>query len=232
MLPAAIVLLATLMPARALVAEPASLSWTGCGVTKKAFMEELTAVYQEKTGVEISLTSGGATRGIRAVGAGEARIGGSCRHTLDLPEEQNTHLIPIAWDALCIVTHKDNPIENITSTLLHQVFSGRILNWEELGATSGYGEIKVYARKGRLSGVGYMSRLMIFSDPFREYAATHVFTSSSPLEIALEKDLNGIGISGSSSARRRKLKILGVDGIYPSFESIQNGRYPLSGLSS
>ena len=41
------------------------IRWAGCGITKKAFMTELAAAYQEKTKVKVILEGGGATRGIR-----------------------------------------------------------------------------------------------------------------------------------------------------------------------
>ena len=31
------------------------LSWTGCGITKKAFMKEAAAAYKKKTGIKIKL---------------------------------------------------------------------------------------------------------------------------------------------------------------------------------
>ena len=47
------------------------LNWTGCGITKKAFMKELAAAYEANTGSSVKLTGGGATKGIRAASAGQ-----------------------------------------------------------------------------------------------------------------------------------------------------------------
>lgn len=41
--------------------------------------------------------------------------------------------IPIGLDGLAIITHKDNPIENLTLVQLQELYSGRIWNWQELG---------------------------------------------------------------------------------------------------
>ncbi|WP_455210225.1 hypothetical protein, partial [Kaarinaea lacus] len=41
------------------------IHWAGCGITKKAFMAELAAAYEAKTGIKVDLQGGGATRGIR-----------------------------------------------------------------------------------------------------------------------------------------------------------------------
>ena len=57
-----------------------SISWTGCGISKKAFMSEMAAAYEKKTGIAVKLSGGGATKGIRATAAGNSDMGGSCRY--------------------------------------------------------------------------------------------------------------------------------------------------------
>ena len=52
-----------------------TITWAGCGITKKAFMKELAKAYEAKTGIKIILQGGGATKGIRETEIGRA----SCR---------------------------------------------------------------------------------------------------------------------------------------------------------
>lgn len=209
--------------------DPESLNWTGCGITRKAFMNELADAYKEVSGVEIALSGGGATRGIREVGKKGTDLGGSCRHTLPFTEEDSTIAIPIAWDALCIVVHKDNPINNITRAQLEGILSGKITDWSELGNSENYGPITVHARESKVSGVGYMGRTMIFADADREFKTDVKHPSSGPLEKAVGSDLQGIGLSGYSSAKRREnLKILAFDGTSLSADTIRDGSYGLA----
>ena len=42
-----------------------TLKWAGCGISKKAFMSEMSKAYTKKTGVKVDLSGGGATKGIR-----------------------------------------------------------------------------------------------------------------------------------------------------------------------
>ena len=51
--------------------------------------------------------------------------------------------------------------------------------------------------------------------------------SSGPVEIGVLKNVNGIGISGYSSAKKRDLKLLQLDGKAPNYENIKNGSYAL-----
>lgn len=206
--------------------EAKELKWVGCGITKKAFMKELSKAYEKKTGIQVIIKGGGATKGIRAVAKGLADMGGTCRHTIDDPQEKGVNLHQVAWDAIVVVVNKDNPVDNITVEQLKGVFTGKIRNWKELGGNDA--PIKLYVRKGKISGVGLMAREMIFNNPDQEfYAKAKVKRSSGPLERAISGDKNGIGISGISSAKKRKkLKILKANGIAPTKENIGSGKYP------
>ncbi len=68
---------------------------------------------------------------------------------------------------------------------------------------------------------------------FREKTGPGDFTmgvarpSSGPLELAVEHLPNAIAVTGVSSARKRDVKIIGIDGIQPSPSNIAKGDYPL-----
>ncbi|RMG52096.1 MAG: hypothetical protein D6717_12280, partial [Gammaproteobacteria bacterium] len=199
-----------------------TLTWVGCGITKKAFMKDLAAAWERKTGIHIDIQGGGATRGIRDVAAGKADIGGSCRYKLeDNPAEIEARMQPVAWDALVVITHKDNPVDSITLKQLRAVFLGQISNWKELGGDDA--PIEVYARRSKISGVGHALRKLVFANYEQEFAANELFKSSGPLEKRLESDAgrHGIGVTGISSARKRDVKILALNGIEPTPENIR-----------
>jgi phosphate transport system substrate-binding protein len=208
------------------------LTWAGCGISKNAFMAEMAAAYKQKTGVEIDFKGGGATKGIRQVASAEVKIGGTCRHVIEDPEslatipaERRVQLTPVAWDALAVIVHKDNPASNITLEQIRQLYTGRITNWKELGGKDA--PIELYVRKGKVSGVGRTLRELVFNNYEQEFVAKHVVDSSGPLERAVVENPNGIGITGISSARKLKAKILPLDGKAPTYEHIKNGEYLL-----
>lgn len=204
----------------------ADIKWAGCGITKKAFMAELAKAYEAKTGIHIDLAGGGATKGIRNAAAGNIDIGGACRTSLNsLDEERNAHQIPVAWDALVVITNKDNPVDNITFDQLKQIYLGNIRNWKELGGSDA--PIDLYVRRGKMSGVGRTLRELVFNNFDQEFKPTYVVKSSGPVEKGVMKNINGIGVSGISSAKRRDVKILKLNGHEPSYEKIKNGEYVL-----
>lgn len=207
------------------------LIWTGCGITQKAFMGAAALEYEEQTGIMIEITGGGATKGIRATAGGTSDMGGTCR--VALPEKypgENVLLTHVAWDALVFITHNSNPIDGITTQQAKDILLGKITNWKELGGPDQriIPVLRVQDETGKLSGVGYMTRLMLFGDVDMNFTEDAVFkTSSGPVEEYVESTPFTFAVSGISSSRKRDLKIMKLDGMEPSKENIILGEYPL-----
>lgn len=208
-------------------AAPNQINWAGCGITKKAFMAELAKAYEKKTGVKVNLSGGGATKGIRNAAKGAIDIGGACRVSMEKhPEERDAYQIPVAWDALAVIVNKNNPVKSISFEQLQGVYLGKITNWKQLGGHNA--KIELYVRRGKFSGVGRTLRELVFANYNQEFpAATHVVKSSGPLEKGIVKNISGFGTTGISSAKRRDVKILQLEGKAPSYENIKKGHYLL-----
>ena len=203
-----------------------TLHWAGCGITKKAFMKELAAEYEKIYGVHFELEGGGATKGIRRVKDRSVDIGGSCRPKIaGAPEERFVRMTPVAWDALVVMVNKDNPVSNITLRQVKDLYEGKITNWKELGGNDA--PIELLVRKGKISGVGFTLRQLVWGNPDQEFKGSAEYPSSGPLEKAVEKNPNAIGISGISSASKRDVKLLSLEGKVPNYENIRSGHYLL-----
>lgn len=206
-----------------------TISWAGCGITKKAFMKEISKAYEVKTGVKVILNGGGATRGIRDAANLKMDLGGACR--MSLPEvdrvELHASLHPVAWDALAIIINKKNPINSLSTKQIKAIYTGKITNWKQVGGANA--AINLYVRRGTISGVGYAIRQYVFKDRNKKFKtkAKYVVKSSGPLEKAVVKDPYAMGITGISSARKRNVKIVGFDGKVPSYENVASGKYAL-----
>lgn len=205
------------------------LTWAGCGITKKAFMAELAKAYETKTGIKVLLQGGGATRGIRDTTNMRMDLGGSCR--MSLPGEDRTefhaNLHPVAWDALVLITHKKNPIKNLNSDQVKDIYLGKITDWQQVGGAPG--PIHLYVRRGKISGVGYTIRQYLFQDSNISFVTkpNYIQRSSGPLEKSIEKDIYGLGITGVSSARKRHVKIINMDNKSPTYNNVMYGKYVL-----
>ena len=202
------------------------LNWVGCGISKKSYMTRLAEAYSKKNNITINLQGGGATRGIRDVSSQEADFGGSCRYYLPgNPNEQKVGFEPVAWDALAVITHPDNPLGNLSLEQVKNIYSGKFTNWKDVGGNDA--PINLYARKGKISGVGYSIRLLIFSNTKKDFPTAKLLKSSGPVEKAVVSDVNAIAITGVSSARLRKIKILSLNDKQPNYKNIKKGHYVL-----
>jgi len=204
-----------------------TIQWAGCGITKKAFMKELATAFEKKTKVKVVLNGGGATKGIRETAALKVDLGGSCRMTLPEIERSELHvsLHPVAWDALAVIVNPANPVNSLSTEQVKSIYLGKITNWKQVGGPDK--PMKLYVRQGKYSGVGYAIRQYLFQDGSQEFVSENMVKSSGPLEKAVEKEDNAIGITGISSARKRKVKIIGFDGRTPDYDNIKNGQYGL-----
>lgn len=234
---AAAALLSGLFSAAA-TADERVINWVGCGISKKAFMQDLADAYEKKTGVKIVLDGGGATKGLRHVASKQSTFGGSCRLPLVHRgsdgsvkidgAEQNIRIIPVGWDALAVIAHKDNrSIDSVSMEQLRDVLTGKITNWQQLGGKEDR-PINLYVRKGKISGVGLTLRQQLFNNANQEFAASaKILASSGKIEKAIEEDPNGLAVSGISSSRHRDLRILSLDGAQPTMDDLKAGHYHL-----
>ncbi|HIE55126.1 MAG TPA: phosphate ABC transporter substrate-binding protein [Chromatiaceae bacterium] len=189
-------------------------------------MKELAEAYEKIYGVHFELEGGGATKGIRRVHNREVDIGGSCRNKIaGVAEERGVRMSPVAWDALVVMVHPDNPVNNITLQQLKRVYEGKISNWKELGGEDA--PIELLVRSSRISGVGKTLRELVWANPEQAFSGSQEFPSSGPLEKSVESNPNALGVSGISSARKRQVKLLTLEGKTPSYENIKNGDYLL-----
>lgn len=225
------VILVFLYPSQPLLAvtemDNSVITWAGCGITQISFMRELAKGFEKETGVKIEIEGGGATRGIRDTAKGKIMMGGTCRMTLPMTDsiESYVTLHPVAWDALAVILNPNNPVTNITSDDISMVYSGKITNWKQLGGEDR--PIHLYVREGKISGVGYAIRQYIFKDGDFDFVTSkkYIKKSSGPIEKAVETDPDAIAITGVSSARKRAVKIIGIDEYVPTYENVKSGNY-------
>lgn len=219
-----------------------TITWTGCEISKLGFMMELADVYGREKGLKFVLSGGGATKGIRDVVKGDAHLGGTCRLPMS-PQNVATHdekeaaalesrslLIPMGWDALVVIVHKDNPVSNISVKELKKILKGEITDWGSLGANNGKkGKFNLYVRTGKISGVGRTLRQNLFNNAHEDFTATAKnIGASGGIEKGVEQDVDGIAVTGYSSARKRAgLKILDLNGHANTMENLASGKYPI-----
>ena len=75
--------------------------------------------------------------------------------------------------------------------------------------------------------IRFETQQVILNDFEADITSEYVFKSSGPLEKAVQQDQDAIAITGISSAKRRDVKILSLNGKFPSYENIKSGDFVL-----
>jgi len=129
----------------------------------------------------------------------------------------------IALDGVCMIVHPSNPVTELSTKQIHDIYIGEIKNWNQLGGP----DMPIVAIS-RDTASGTYETFDHFVMKKEKMAGGVEYVSSNPQVHARVKTTSGaigyVGI-GFLDANVKGLK---VNGIMPSKETITNGTYPLS----
>ncbi len=192
-------------------------------------MRELAREFSEiNPGISIFVEGGGTSLGVKSLSDRTIDICTASRNLL--PEE--TKILAekygsigistyIARDAICILVNKSNPINNVTFWQLKEIFTGRITNWKEIGGNDT--PIEPVRRNDNSGTANHFKIRVLEEDGFGQSVSAK--SSVENLLEEIEENKNAIGFSGLVHSTTSK--VLSVDGIYPTKETIKSGAYPL-----
>lgn len=83
--------------------------------------------------ISLQIQAPGSSAGIKAVNDGSAQIGMSSRELKGDELTWGLVATPIAYDGIAVVVNPSNPVSNLTTDQVNQIFSGKITNWKEVG---------------------------------------------------------------------------------------------------
>ena len=153
---------------------------------------------------------------------------------IDYAKENNAefNLTQIGKEAFVFFVEKDNPVSNLTSDQLRDIYSGKITNWNQVG---GPNQKIVAFQRPEGSGSQTMMQYFMKDVPLKEPKTYETFSSMDGIVSHVANYYNEDGAIGYSFRyfieglmQETNVKILSVDGIYPTTESIKNGSYPLT----
>lgn len=168
----------------------------------------------------IYVQGGGSTAGIEAVITRVANIGMSSRPLM--PGEKNLYAVTIARDAIAIIVHPKNPVQDLPLDKVKQLFSGKIKNWKELG---GYPHPIVLVTREEGSGTREAFQKLVMG---KEEIALEALVqdSNGAIRQVVTGDPNAVGYI-SLGLVNEKVKPLKISGTEPRLENIESGRYHL-----
>ena len=180
-------------------------------------------------GTNISVRGGGSGLGIKSIIMESIDIGNASRKANEQENElirkKQNELIEtaIAIDAISIIVHKDNPINDISLKSLRLIFSGKITNWNELGGDNL--EIVVISRDVSSGSFEVFNHAVLHNDLLKENSMR--LASNNAVATTVKYTKGAIGYIGLGYVND-ELKVLTIDGILPSKHTAQNYEYPLT----
>jgi len=127
--------------------------------------------------------------------------------------------------------NKNNPVNNLTKEQLHDIYAGKITNWSQLGGLDE--EIIAYQRsEGSGSQSGLYKHLIAQEDVMEAPIEQKIGAMSEIIDAVAQYDnsTQAIGYSYyyyiTNMHYQEDVKLLAIDGIYPTNETISSGMYP------
>lgn len=192
-------------------------------------------------GIRLSVTGGGSGTGIAALINGTVDIANASRQ---IKEEERASALAngadpvefvIARDAIAVIVHLDNPVDQLTLAQISDIYSGKINNWSEVG-----GENRPIVRLSRETNSG--THVYFLEEVIRlgEKGSTTLFSrdtlllpSSEGIGAEIRQNPNAIGYDGLGYVTE-EMKVIGVaaspeaEAIFPSQETVNSGAYPIA----
>jgi phosphate transport system substrate-binding protein len=168
----------------------------------------------------IYVQGGGSTAGIEAVMTRAANIGMSSRHLVG--DEKKLYAVTIAKDAIAVIVHPTSPIDNLPLNKIREVFSGKIVNWKELGGPNHPVDI-VTREEG--SGTRESFQKFVMGKEDISLGAL-VQDSNGAVRQVISSDPNAIGYI-SLGLVNNQVKALRISGIQPNLTNVYSGKYTL-----
>ncbi len=159
-------------------------------------------------------------RGYTAVVDGDCDIlfcASPSKEQIEYAEKKGVELVyvPVGLEGFVFFVNKNNPVDDLTTEQIRDIYSGEILNWENLGGTN-----RPINPVTRLEGSGSQSAMNAFMGERKIAKKSPLAIFGGSIGFSFRYYMDGI-------VENSDVKMLSLNGVYPSTENIQNGSYPI-----
>lgn len=183
------------------------------GYLSEAYMEE-------NAGVKVTYNPTGSGSGIKAVEENRCDIGLASR---DLKAEEAKYLTGtiVAIDGIAMIVNNENTVADLTVRQIADIYKGEITNWSEVG-----GNNAPIVLIGREAASGTRDGFESITDTEDLCKYSQELTSTGDVIQTVSSNPNAIGYASLASVKDT-VKIVAVEGVVPSNQTIQNGTYQI-----
>ncbi len=132
-------------------------------------------------------------------------------------EEKGIELIyvPVGLEGFVFFVNSNNPVDNLTTSQVRDIYGGKYKNWSQVG-----GPNRIINPVTRLEGSGSQSAMNTFMGDTEIAPKSPLAITGGSIGFSFRYYMDGI-VANSG------VKMLSLNGVYPSAENIQNGSYPV-----
>lgn len=177
-------------------------------------------------GTQIDVQTGGSARGVNDARQGLADIGMVSRALK--ADEQDLKAVTIAYDGVCMIVHKSNPVRTLTRDQIIGIYTGAITNWKDLGGpdktitvvnkAEGRSTLELFLHHFNLTNRQIKAQVVV-GDNMQDIKTV----VGDPSAIAYVS----IGSAEFSVEQGLALKLLPMDGVTASTANVKNRTFPL-----
>jgi phosphate transport system substrate-binding protein len=200
----------------------------GGSTSVNPLMELLIADYEKAhSNVKFTVSATGSGDGIKGAAAGTYEIGMSSRELTPAEIGEGLEALVIAIDGIAVILNNANPVANLSTDQIKDIYTGKITNWEQLGASASgkKGGIAVVSREPGSGTRGAFEELLKFQDQLVKGAVEFDGTGAIKAEVSRNADAIGYISLGSLDST---VKPLNVGGIAPTTANVVNSSYKIA----
>lgn len=123
--------------------------------------------------------------------------------------------VPVGLEGFVFFVNKENPVDNLSAQQIRQIYSGEITNWKDVG-----GADRIINPVTRLSGSGSQTAFENFMGDYKIGRKSPFALLGASLGFSFRYYMDGI-------VENEAVKMLSLNGVYPSAENIKNRSYPI-----
>ncbi|MGF1734409.1 phosphate ABC transporter substrate-binding protein [Photobacterium satsumensis] len=206
---------------------------TVTGSTSASHIVEILAeTYSSKhTETLIEVQGIGSSAGISAVKQNVADLGMSSRYLK--PEEINPDLstVTIAHDGIALVVHKENPVANLNKAQVEKIYHGEITNWKDVGGPDL--KIAVVSRENASGSRFSFEDFMGLTQQIEGQTVSDInpqvliVNTNGTVKSLVSRNKHALGYVSLGSVDD-SIKALDFEGVSPSLENLESGKYKIS----
>lgn len=125
-------------------------------------------------------------------------------------------IVPIGREAFIFFVNSNNPVDNLTTDQIRKIYAGEYQNWNEVGGVN-----RAINPVSRVENSG--SRTMM-----DKFMGDVPYGKKSPFVVTGASIGYSFRFYFETMVGNENVKMISVNGIYPSIDNIQNGSYPIA----